>query len=790
MKKVFIIIGGLLGLLIVAAIVVPLVVDVDKYRPLAVQAVNERLNGKFELGKLKLSLWGQIRIDIASLSLADAAGRKILTVENAFFHFPLLPLLSGSPVMTLKLQKPEVAVVSDKSGKMNVMGLMKASAETPLGTGQPPAGGQTAPGDMAIPGIAARARFGMELRDADILFKDEKTELTNHLRNFNVVLKDVSLSRPWEVQIWGDLDTKMAKVVDLKGPIRIELTADPKVVDGRLSSFAARLKGNFDALEIKMPGGLFKKGKGIAANIDGTFSTAISGSGANMTYEAKIEKFVTKFFNAEIQLDGSVRQAGTTDVKIALKTNEVDLKPWNQLIPMLKDYELEGIAKLTANAGGTADKLEYQADFGITNLSAKSPSLKTQPKMNLSVKVLPDRIEKIVFNLKAPGNDLSIDGRMTSFSKPNLVATVRSSGMDIDQLVVLPPLYETPPAGTAVAPTEDYDKMLDPLRANPMMVGMTMDLGVQMALMKVYDVKMTDIAGKVTMRNLAMAIDSFGLKVWGGAVKMSGATDMKPARPTYRFDADIANLSIQQAVESQFKLFKNTLIGNVSAKIEGTGTSYNPIAAMNNLNGKGSFRSEKAKFATIDVGKMVTEGIAGSLGKIAEKVPPLRGKTLPALPNIESRYALMTSDFTITGGKFISPNFVAKAEPNAGIDLNGSTTVGMVDYALDARWEVVDTYNLTKARDLSLDVNGIKVEHVLAKGNEPVRFPVSVGCNALAPCYKYIEVPEYLGKIVASNLAGGAKAKVGSAVTQKVLEKAPPPLQNAIKGFGKKLFGK
>ena len=67
MKKLGRRIGLLLGLFAIifvgAALIVPLVVDVDKYRPQIQEATNQKINGSLELGKLKLSLWGQIRIE-------------------------------------------------------------------------------------------------------------------------------------------------------------------------------------------------------------------------------------------------------------------------------------------------------------------------------------------------------------------------------------------------------------------------------------------------------------------------------------------------------------------------------------------------------------------------------------------------------------------------------------------------------------------------------------------------------------------------------------------------------
>src|SRR6478752_5314026 len=85
-KKLLLAAGSLFGLLVLAAIIVPLVVDVDKYRPLILSKANERINGKLELGKLGLSLWGRVHITIDGLKLTDTSGVKVVEVKDASFN--------------------------------------------------------------------------------------------------------------------------------------------------------------------------------------------------------------------------------------------------------------------------------------------------------------------------------------------------------------------------------------------------------------------------------------------------------------------------------------------------------------------------------------------------------------------------------------------------------------------------------------------------------------------------------------------------------------------------------
>src|SRR6185295_14314071 len=135
-KKILIAVSAFFALVIVAIIAIPFFVDVDKYRPQIVSKANEYLNGKLDIGKLSLSLWGQVKVRIDGLSLKDPAGQEVFGVKDAYFHIPFTSLLGGSPDLILVADKPVVLAIKDKRGKLNMMGLVK-SQPTPAASGTP-----------------------------------------------------------------------------------------------------------------------------------------------------------------------------------------------------------------------------------------------------------------------------------------------------------------------------------------------------------------------------------------------------------------------------------------------------------------------------------------------------------------------------------------------------------------------------------------------------------------------------------------------------------------------------
>ncbi len=823
MKKLGKALAALVVLILIAIIVIPLVVDVDKYRPQIVDAANQQINGHLDLGHLKLSLWGQVRIEIDGLTLQDAQGNSVVSVKDAYFHLPFFPLITGSPVVDLLMDTPQVNVLKFKNGKLNVMTLVKgmpqsATAQTgaaPQASAQasnagaaaknqahPAAQGAvqssaptaviTAPSaPVAIPAIATRASLGFELKNAFVKYTDQTSAFTTEMKDLNIVLKDISLSHPGHVSVWSDFDTQMGaktgKALTVQGPGRIDLDISPLVADGKLQSISLSGKADFDDLAISMPG-TFEKKKGVPANVE----ISISGS----EKEAKIEKIDANFFNAQIKSSGSLSGLDTTapTVHYTVKSNEIELKSWTELVPMLKEYELGGSANLSAEVGGQTTKLAYQAKFTVAGLTAKAPQLKAQPRFDGEVTIATDQIQSILMTMKAPGNEIQIRGKVLSFSAPQATLDITSSGMDLDQLIHFPPpgaaksesehsanetwgvgVKEAEAAPTEKAAPADLDALLDPIRQNKMMAGTTANVNFNLKMLKVQNAKMTDMVGKLYFKDLAAGLENFNMKIFNGNIKMNMSAQLRPKAPTYKFSTDVSGLDMGEAVKSQMAAFKDTVTGLANFNMSGEGASFNTESAEQNLKAKGSMKIVNAKFTTIDVGKMITEAIGNSLQKISSKIPSLSGKNI--VPKSGSEYDSISADFGISNGTFSAPNLTTKATPNKGIDLKGDTTLGLKDLSIKANWQVIDTYNLTHAKDIS---NGLLVE----KG-KPFIVPVGVGCTLKAPCYSYGDAAQYLGKIAANNMVGNVKSNITDQLKNAAKGGGTPNIGNALKS----LFG-
>ena len=802
MKKIAAILGGFFVLILVAIIVIPLVVDVDKYRPQIVKAADDMLNGSLELGKLSLSLWGKIHVGVDGLVVKDAQKRQVLGVKVASFDMPYTSIFSGAPLVTLRMVEPDISVLKTKDGKMNVMSLMKPSAPgttAPTGSATgastttsaaPVAGAQK----IALPSMAVNARVGVSIEDAKLVYKDETMGLSNTIDKFNLRVKDFSLSRKTELELWADLKTKMGTDLSVEGPLKLIAELTPEVSGGEFKSAAVTATFTADDLAIDKCA-LFMKKKGVPANFkfDGVLSQET----------LKLNKASAQFFNAEIVVSGEYHQVNGANIHFEAKP--IDLKPWSELVPMLKEYELEGKVGLSGEAKGTADALQYAAKLTVVNFAAKGPMLKAKPVVNAEIDVATDRIEKIYADLKGPGNELVLNAKLLSFSKPQITFSVTSpKGLDLDQWIEFPKTEakgaakkeeKTAAAGAgggsagAVGPAADFDAMVDPLRKNEMAKAMTIDGSVSIAFMKAMGIRIDDIGVKIQMKNLVAALTGLKMKMYDGLIAGGFTVDLKPQHPQYSMNLSVSGFDMQKAVESQFQSFKDTIVGKLSCSMQGAGSSFNADEIKKKLQLKGDFKIANAVFKTMDIVKVASEAINGAIAKLASKIPSLQGKKLNVSANGAARYDV-SSNFTINGGFLDAPNFLAKAAPKSSVDVRGSTKMGLIDESLDAKWEIVDTQHVLGADQVSPPnpLGGGPINNILAKAEkDPVIFPITVGCKWSAPCVNYTGSVEYLAGVVAGRLTKSA----GSAVKAKAVDAVQKALGGSLPAGNplKKLFG-
>lgn len=397
-----------------------------------------------------------------------------------------------------------------------------------------------------------------------------------------------------------------------------------------------------------------------------------------------------------------------------------------------------------------------------------------------------------------PGVDLEVKANLDSLEKPRGELLFHSKKIDLDAF-----WPKTNSNGTLTPTTlnassktsqdkfyqgkESLDKNVRALRENPWMNESDLVLKAEIREMKSKGIVISDVLIQGSFKKGLMKIDQAKLKVLEGSVIASAQVNLMSSLPTYTGQVEVKQAQLGQAVNSQSPLLKNTVYGKGYFKFAGSGSSFDPENAKSRFVGQGNFKIEGAKFSTLDVGQMVTQGLGQSMIKIIEKLPPLKGQSLEKVGSIKSEYEVMSADFTIAQGVFKAPRFLAKPVPNQGLELVGSTELDLRTCALKADWQIQDPYNLTRARDIKFEQGGFKVEHLLAEGNKPVVFPVQIGGTCESPKVNYEAMTTHFLKVALNNASKGAVQKatqeVGKKLQEELGKRAGQQLKDALKGI-------
>ncbi len=148
LAKVGIGLAGLAAIFLVAALLLPLLVNLDRYRSVVAQRISHALGREVTIGSLHLDLWRGLGADINGIQIAQAPGfgsEPFVTADAVRIRVQLLPLLSGHiKVANAVLQRPHIRLVHGPDGRWSTDGMLKPAApvQAPRAPVEPPRPGK------------------------------------------------------------------------------------------------------------------------------------------------------------------------------------------------------------------------------------------------------------------------------------------------------------------------------------------------------------------------------------------------------------------------------------------------------------------------------------------------------------------------------------------------------------------------------------------------------------------------------------------------------------------------
>jgi AsmA protein len=208
---------GVLG--IAAVIVIPLFVDINRYKPLLEKRVSEATGRPFTIGgDLDLSIFPFVGVQLSDLRLGSRKGfgeKDFIHIKEFEARVKLLPLLSKEiEVKRFVVKEPRILLVKDKRGEVNWQ----------FGEAQQ-ADRKTEGRKNGVSGEISIKRLDVDefaVIDGTLIYVDQSAGSKKELSNLNLKLKDLSFDRPVGVTFSARLDEKPLDLEGIIGPMGSE----------------------------------------------------------------------------------------------------------------------------------------------------------------------------------------------------------------------------------------------------------------------------------------------------------------------------------------------------------------------------------------------------------------------------------------------------------------------------------------------------------------------------------------------------------------------------------------
>jgi AsmA protein len=272
-KKLLIIAASVVVLLLLIALVLPSLIDVNKYRPMLESDLTTAMGRKVQIGNIRLSIFSG-GASVGDLSIADDPAfshGSFLTAKELTVGVNLLPLIFSKKleVRSFKVTDPQVALLRSPSGTWNYSSLGGSAAKKSPSKG----GSLTAATDLSVDTLAISNGTIV----VGVAGGKGKAKIYN---NVNLEASDLSMTTQFPF--------KLSAKTPGGGTVKVEGKAGPvNQSDASLTPLDATIDvSNFDLAST----GFVDPASGIGGTLDFKGSVASNGERLNAKGTVKISK--------------------------------------------------------------------------------------------------------------------------------------------------------------------------------------------------------------------------------------------------------------------------------------------------------------------------------------------------------------------------------------------------------------------------------------------------------------------------------------------------------------------
>jgi len=649
----------ILGLLMVALLVAPFFIDVNKYRDQIAQAVEDATGRKLTIGAMQASLFPWIGVRLEDVHLANRAGfadRDFASIKSLDVRLELMPLFSGRyEIKRFELDEPQIYLERHADGETNWGDLAgnkpAAAAESPV-KDKPKAEGK--PASAALAGLKAET---ISLANGSVTWADQQSGLNVALTDLGIRLEDVQVQRPIGVEVTGKLAGDEFRIIAQVGPLGDIAALDPAKlpVKGELNIDHLGLKSFKSSLAgwPALLGSLDQAALSLSAKVEQRPDGLRVGEGVVKLDAAHTASLMWKVdMRSPERLEIRRSQLDLDDRKVAEIQGQVD-----RLGSASPAYQLR-------LSGEPLDRL-WLAGWvpELKSLYAAHPAPWKQLRVGLLVAGNSEQIDLRDLQLLLDGELVQASGSVAlGGSAPNVRLRIASNDLHADPW--LPQAAAAQPAGAAPSPAPASAGKAGAAAAEPDLRFLkAWRLAAQMQVSALHLRGLTLQNMRVTVNGADGKFDlnplRFGLS--GGQVEEKASLNAAVYPAKWSESVHVSGVQVGSVLKALAKM--DMLEGDLSMDTSFSGTGVTP-AAVKTLGGRGSFMLRDGKIRGFD--------IAGTLRKLAN---PL-AETGPQ----ETDFAQLSGSFQVTNGVARNDDLFM-ASPL--LRVTGKGTVDLVRQAMD-----------------------------------------------------------------------------------------------------------
>jgi AsmA protein len=247
LKWGIIVIASLVVIIIAAILIIPRVVDVQKYKPELEKRIAQASGRPFSVSDdLRLSVFPWAGISFSDLQLGNVKGfeeKDFLKIKSFEARIKLLPLLfKDIQVKKFILNEPRMVLVKNKDGRVNW--------EMPKKTTQPKKDEKIPAGKISETSLPISALWveDFSIKNGEVLWIDHTSGTRKQVSDINLTLQEVSLDRPVQLKFSAVLDRQPVSIQGSVGPVgNVQQGSVPMDLSlTALNELTLRLKGSLE----------------------------------------------------------------------------------------------------------------------------------------------------------------------------------------------------------------------------------------------------------------------------------------------------------------------------------------------------------------------------------------------------------------------------------------------------------------------------------------------------------------------------------------------------------------